>query len=168
MTPHRNEQTAGGIAGRLIGKVKEAAGQLAGRDDLAREGRLQQAQGDADLEAREHRAHAEQQLREADLAEEEARVREEQARLHTRLEAAEREEAAERDRRAAEEAAERRAAQEQAAATQDELEARRRAADRERAADRLEESGEQEAALLEDRARAAEQRADTIDPEETS
>ena len=45
------ERTAGGALGRLAGKIKEAAGAAAGRDELAREGRLQQARVDAEREA---------------------------------------------------------------------------------------------------------------------
>jgi len=56
------ERTTSGVVGKGIGKLKEVAGSVTDRDDLAREGRLQQAQSDADLEAqaaaREARRHA--------------------------------------------------------------------------------------------------------------
>jgi uncharacterized protein YjbJ (UPF0337 family) len=55
-----HERTTGGIAGKLIGRAKEAAGALTGKDALAREGRLQEAQADADTEA----ARAENEARE--------------------------------------------------------------------------------------------------------
>lgn len=42
------EPTAGGIVGALAGKAKQAAGSLVGNKDVAREGRLQQAQVDAE------------------------------------------------------------------------------------------------------------------------
>ncbi len=45
------ELTREGLLGKLAGKAKEAAGSLVGNDDLAREGRLQQAQVDAEAEA---------------------------------------------------------------------------------------------------------------------
>ena len=47
MSAHNDERTAGGLIGRAAGKLKEVVGERAGRDDLAREGRLQQAQADA-------------------------------------------------------------------------------------------------------------------------
>ena len=52
------EQTAGGIAGKIAGKLKAATGELVGNDELAREGRLQESQGDADLAARRDQAEA--------------------------------------------------------------------------------------------------------------
>jgi uncharacterized protein YjbJ (UPF0337 family) len=52
MTHHTHEErTAGGIFGRVAGKAKEFVGGLRGRDDLTREGRLQQVQSEADREA---------------------------------------------------------------------------------------------------------------------
>ncbi len=46
-----NERTAGGVVGKLAGKAKATAGDVLGREDLAREGRLQEAQSDAEVEA---------------------------------------------------------------------------------------------------------------------
>jgi uncharacterized protein YjbJ (UPF0337 family) len=45
------EVTREGLLGLLSGKAKEAAGTLVGNDELARAGRLQQAQIDEDAEA---------------------------------------------------------------------------------------------------------------------
>ncbi len=45
------ELTREGLLGKLAGKAKEAAGSLVGNDDLAREGRLQQAEVEAEAEA---------------------------------------------------------------------------------------------------------------------
>ncbi len=45
------ELTREALFGKLAGKAKEAAGSLVGNDDMAREGRLQQAQLDAEAEA---------------------------------------------------------------------------------------------------------------------
>jgi uncharacterized protein YjbJ (UPF0337 family) len=45
------EVTREGLLGLLAGKAKEAAGTLVGNDELAREGRLQQAQIDDEAEA---------------------------------------------------------------------------------------------------------------------
>ena len=39
-----SEETAGGVVGRLAGKVKEVAGEATGQEDLAREGRLEGAE----------------------------------------------------------------------------------------------------------------------------
>ena len=46
------ERTAGGLAGRIAGKAKETAGSLTGNEELAREGRLQQAASDAQARGR--------------------------------------------------------------------------------------------------------------------
>jgi uncharacterized protein YjbJ (UPF0337 family) len=45
------ELTREDLFGKLAGKAKEAAGSLVGNDDLARDGRLQQAQIDAEADA---------------------------------------------------------------------------------------------------------------------
>src|SRR4051794_40324109 len=49
--PESSETTTGGAVGRLVGKAKAAAGSLLGNSDLEREGRLQQAQADAEARA---------------------------------------------------------------------------------------------------------------------
>ena len=67
MTDQDNEQTTGGVAGKLAGKAKELTGSLVGNDDLAREGRLQQTQVAAEAEARGAAAEANQSAAEADL-----------------------------------------------------------------------------------------------------
>ncbi|MEA2310509.1 MAG: hypothetical protein QOE28_477, partial [Solirubrobacteraceae bacterium] len=38
--PEEQERTTGGLAGKVLGKAKAAAGSLTGNDELAREGRL--------------------------------------------------------------------------------------------------------------------------------
>ena len=53
--PETDERTSGGLAGKAAGKAKELAGEATRNDDLAREGRLQQAQGEAAEEAAEAR-----------------------------------------------------------------------------------------------------------------
>ena len=45
------ERTAGGLAGKVAGKLKAAAGAITGNTPLEREGRLQDAQAEAELEA---------------------------------------------------------------------------------------------------------------------
>jgi uncharacterized protein YjbJ (UPF0337 family) len=62
-----NAATRGGLVDKLMGKVKEAAGNLAGNRDLAEEGELQQARA---AEAR----HAARLEAEAEQAADEARV----------------------------------------------------------------------------------------------
>ncbi len=59
MTDPDTQRTAGGVLGRVAGKAKELSGELTGNEDLAREGRLQQAQADADERARREAAEAE-------------------------------------------------------------------------------------------------------------
>ena len=46
-----SERTVGGVAGKVAGKAKEVVGEALRDDELAREGRLQQAQGDAERDA---------------------------------------------------------------------------------------------------------------------
>jgi uncharacterized protein YjbJ (UPF0337 family) len=48
------EMTREGLFEKLVGKAKEAAGELVGNDDLAEAGRDQQAQVDADSAAAAH------------------------------------------------------------------------------------------------------------------
>jgi uncharacterized protein YjbJ (UPF0337 family) len=160
------ERTAGGLAGRLAGKAKETAGSLTGNDDLAREGRLQQAASDAERVADQEQAEARQAEQEAELAEDKARNEQQRKELENELAADQREEAAERDRARAEA---------EAAA---EAERRARAAETERglqegvaSAQKNQARAEyaedlQDAATLERQADQAEARADAIDPEE--
>ena len=97
------EKTAGGAVGKVVGKVKEAAGELFGQDDLAREGRLQQAQVDAEVVAETHAAEAEQLQTEQQLEADKQENELERQRLRTEITTAEREAALEprtaRDRR---------------------------------------------------------------------
>ena len=81
--PENPEKTTGGLVGRAVGKAKEIAGEVSGKDDLAREGRLQQGQGEAAEDAAEARKDAEQAEAEAALTDEKARVEEERRVLET-------------------------------------------------------------------------------------
>jgi uncharacterized protein YjbJ (UPF0337 family) len=83
MTTENTETVTGGALGKLAGRAKETAGELLGRDDIAREGRLQQAGADADMEARTLAEEARDERAEADL---EARKADNDAE-RTRLEA---------------------------------------------------------------------------------
>src|SRR4051794_33947083 len=94
----QDERTAGGLAGRVAGKAKEAVGSALGNDEVAREGRLQQAAADAERDAHDARTEAEQAQSEAELAERRAANEKERLELENELETEQREEAAERDR----------------------------------------------------------------------
>jgi uncharacterized protein YjbJ (UPF0337 family) len=110
------ERTTGGLVGKLAGKAKEAAGSLVGDSDMAREGRLQQAQSDA--EAAASRFHEEAALREqeAELAEEKTEAELERQRLENEVAAQEREQQIAQDRQQAEREARVEAGDEQAEA----------------------------------------------------
>src|SRR3954453_3902617 len=90
--PDTTERTTGGLAGRLAGKVKAAAGQVLGNEDLAREGRLQEAQSDAEITARREEAEARQRQAEADLEAERNETEVERARLQAEVAQKDREE----------------------------------------------------------------------------
>ncbi len=166
--PENPEKTTGGLAGRAVGKAKEVAGEVTGNEDLAREGRLQQAQGEAADDAAEARKDAEQAAAEARLEDEKAHVEEERQLLDTELAETRREDQIEADLGRAEQAADQRAADEIAAADS-ERRAQETIAER---TDKLADAERREqgrAALeLEDEARQAELRAEALDPKENS
>lgn len=105
---HTREQHAGGLAGKVAAKVKQAAGSLLGDRDLEREGALQEAAVDARDRAARFAGRARHEEARADLAEEQAAVQAERAELGAEELRREREEEIQRDRDAAEIAAERR------------------------------------------------------------
>ena len=71
MTDQENpKQTAGGLVGKVAGKAKEAAGTVAGRDDLVREGKAQQDKAKAQRDAAKKEAQAESARAGARAAEE--------------------------------------------------------------------------------------------------
>ena len=55
MDSESSERTAGGVLGKIVGKAKAAAGTITGNDDLRREGNLQEARSDAEIEAERER-----------------------------------------------------------------------------------------------------------------
>jgi len=124
---NERESTTGGPLGKLAGRAKEAAGSILGREDLQREGKLQQVQSEAEREAAERAAEAEQKEREAELAEERAEV--ESERREVELEAG---------KAAADERAERQLAEEKRAAAAEQAGGRREAAEAEQEARRAE------------------------------
>src|SRR5579884_2252017 len=172
LQPHRKgdpmtqQRTAGGLAGKVVGKAKEAIGSATGNDDLAREGRLQQIQGDAEREARESAAEAQRADAEAQLREERAETELERQRLENEVAAMQREQRAERDRAAAEQAAAADAARRQASAEAQERLERQQAERAEEQAERARLAAAQEEIRLQREARQAQERADAIDPEE--
>ena len=165
-SPDVPETTWGGMLGKVLGRVKEVAGELVRNDDLAREGRLQQAQADAQavaqrragetneleneqqLEAAQHENALERERLRAEIAESDRDAVLEATRQQRQLEAAEREvlevREAERKRRAGE----------RAAAT----------AEHSALSDRV--SEEQRISRTEQNARRAERTADIVDPED--
>src|SRR5215210_8813876 len=94
------ERTAGGLVGKLAGKAKAAAGSLTGNDDLAREGRLQEAQSEAQVDARREAAEAEQAEAEAELEAKKTENELERERLQAEVAEKDRAAAAERERQA--------------------------------------------------------------------
>jgi uncharacterized protein YjbJ (UPF0337 family) len=70
MTDHEQtqEKTAGGLLGKAAGRAKEIVGSTLGNSQLDREGRLQQAQVEAEEEAIEHGQAADEKDAEAKLA----------------------------------------------------------------------------------------------------
>ena len=100
--PDTPDATTGGAIGKAIGKLKQAAGKFTGNEALDREGRLQQAQADAEAVAQRDAAEAglsqaEQQI---EAAKQENEL--ERERLRTEISSAERETALERERQQAE------------------------------------------------------------------
>jgi uncharacterized protein YjbJ (UPF0337 family) len=164
--PETPERTRGGLAGRLAGRFKQAAGSLLGDKDLAREGRLQEAHVDAEADAEA----AAQRARQADagVALDAARTENEieRERLENDVSAREREEAIARDRVKAEQAAQVEAGRREAAADAQRRAQQSAAQAAERSAEQERLAAAQEAAALEREARRAEATAEAIDPEE--
>jgi uncharacterized protein YjbJ (UPF0337 family) len=119
-----SEQTAGGAAGKVIGRLKAAIGSATGRPRLEREGRLQETAGEAELDARKTAQEASVRERQAEVREERTETELERRKLQDEVAAQERAEQIEDHRRAAQR--EREAAEHQAA----ELDAKAHAAER--------------------------------------
>jgi len=163
--PETPERTAGGPLGYVLGKAKSALGAVLGREDLEREGNLQQAQVEAEADAERERQAAELRKREVEVQEERVESAAERDRLRAELEADERKRHIEEleDQREREVAA---AAAERQRAIDAQLQERERAAElaeaealRRRAADA------ESVARLQREAATAERSADIIDPE---
>ena len=163
---NENEQVAGGILGKVAGKAKEIAGEVTRNDELAREGRLQQAHVEAEAEAAVELVEAEQEEAAAALVAERDEAEIERQRLLAEKAQLEREKAIDARAAAAERDAERKAAAEKQAVAKKE-------AMQEKVADTLEGAARRDRAVagaevnaLEREARKAELVADVIDPEE--
>jgi uncharacterized protein YjbJ (UPF0337 family) len=143
--PDDAQRTIGGLAGKAVGKVKEALGQATDSDELEREGRLQQAQARAGLEAE---------------------VRAERDRLANQVATEQREAQIEGDRAATEHRADARAANERSAADAEQAREREQADRSVSAAEDSRVRAAQEANRLEREAHEAERRADALDPTE--
>ena len=164
--PETPKFTRGGLAGKLAGRAKEMAGSAVGNEDLAREGRLQQAQVEAEGDAQIAAERAKQAEAEAELQAERAENEIERERLENEIAAREREEKIERDRLAAEQAAQS-AAQREQAQTSAKQRLQERGADLvERAAQAERIAAAQQTARLDKQADDAAATADAIDPEE--
>jgi uncharacterized protein YjbJ (UPF0337 family) len=161
-----SERTTGGLVGKLAGKAKEATGSLVGNNNLAREGRLQQAQVEAETEADRVAAEATQSAEEAALGQQKRETALERQRLQNEAAAHERDQQIERDRQAAEVEARAEAERKQAEAErQRSVEASAANSATGRAEhDRL--AAAKDEIRLEQQAREAEARAIAIDPKE--
>ena len=157
--------TAGGAAGRMIGKVKSVVGSLFGNDTLEREGNLQQAQADAADEAERRRSTAEFQRGALGLEAERVDLELERERLRTEVEADRRKARVEQDEARMERHVDVEAAEREAAIVHEAEMKQRAAAATERAALHRRDVDAQEAARLERAARVTENVADAIDPE---
>jgi uncharacterized protein YjbJ (UPF0337 family) len=163
-----SERTAGGMVGRVVGKAKEAAGGAIENQDLAREGRLQQAQSEAELEARREaekaRAHEDQAI----IRERQTEIAGQRDQLRNQVAADQREAEIDQDRRQAEHRAaidaerERNAADAEQARDHGAIEQTVKAAENGRVA------ATQEANRLEREAAAADRRAENLDPKEAN
>jgi uncharacterized protein YjbJ (UPF0337 family) len=161
-----DEKTTGGVFGKVAGKAKELAGELTHNDELAREGRLQQAQSEASVEAAADRSEASVAEAQADVVEQRQAVTEERGRIEAELERTRAEQQAETDRELAEKLAVVQEAAEVGQAESVKAEQAERAEARIDEAETEEQRKNREALELEQQARAAESKADALDPKE--
>ena len=82
---NHNERTSGGVIGKVVGKAKETLGQASADDDLTREGRLQRAHSDTELDARRNAELARERERRAALDEREVQDEADRARLENQV-----------------------------------------------------------------------------------
>ena len=159
------EETAGGLLGQVVGKAKSAVGSLLGNENLKREGNLQQAQAEAEVDA-------EREKQAADLRREMAAVKEQRAEAAAERDLLRTELGAEDLRERIEETEARREREIALSANQKQASIEHREALQQRAADATEEAALHRRAAdaaevdrLERAATQAEWAADIIDPE---
>lgn len=104
MPQETSERITAGPLGKLVGKIKRAAGAVTDDELLAREGRLQEAQSDAAREARERELAADAKQKRADLEGQKLETDAERARLGIDVEEATRRQQADQEREKAAEA----------------------------------------------------------------
>lgn len=160
------QRTVGGLVGKAVGRAKEALGGATANAELAREGRLQQVQSDAGLEAQQTAESAREREARGALDERAAEVEAERERLSNEVAAQEREQQIDRDRQTAQERADVQAADERARAEVDLQNETRRANDSVRDAEQERLAAAQQANRLEREAHEAERRASSLDPTE--
>ena len=160
------EETAGGTLGKLAGRAKALAGAPLGREDLHREGRLQQVQSEAERDAAELADKAARKDEEAELAKEKAETEAERRQVELEANKIEAEEQAERKLARERQEAERVAGAEVTAAERERRaeEARAEGTKREAVGEQAKKRGL--AGELKREARRAEEAADAIDPKE--
>ncbi len=163
-----SERTAGGVVGKVVGKAKEALGGAIENEDLAREGRLQQAQSETELEAAREAEKARAHEDEAVLRERQTEIAAQRDQLRNEVAANQREAEIDRDRHQAEQRAAIDAEHERNAA--DAAQARDHGAAEQsvKAAENGRVAATQEANRLEGEAAAAERRAEDLDPKEAN
>jgi uncharacterized protein YjbJ (UPF0337 family) len=162
------ERTTGGLVGKAVGKAKEVLGGATDNDELAREGRLQQVQSEAGLEAEQTAEQARDREARGALEERSAEAGAERDQLRAEAEAQEREEQIDRDREVAQERAASQAAKERAGADAQLQNETRQANDSVRDAEQERIAAAEQLNRLEREAHEAERRARNLDPTEES
>jgi uncharacterized protein YjbJ (UPF0337 family) len=160
------ERTVGGLVGNAVGRAKEALGGATANDELAREGRLQQIQSDAERQAQQRAEDAREREARGALNERAAEVEAERRRLSNKVAAQEREQQIDRDRRVAQGRADAQAADERARADADLQNETRQANESVRDAEQGRLAAAERANRLEREAHEAERRASNLDPTE--
>jgi uncharacterized protein YjbJ (UPF0337 family) len=163
-----SERTAGGMVGKVVGKTKEALGGAIENDDLAREGRLQQAQSEAELEARREAEKARAHEDQAVIRERQTEIAGQRDQLRNEVAADQREAEIEQDRRLAEHRAAIDAERELDAADVEQARDHGATEQSVKAAENGRVAATQEANRLEREAAAAERRAENLDPKEAN
>jgi uncharacterized protein YjbJ (UPF0337 family) len=164
--PTTREETAGGLVGKLAGKVKAAVGSVIGHDDLAREGHLQHAQSDAERDARGAAADARQRQAEVELEAATTDNELERDRVQAEVARKDAETRIDQERERAQQQVDVQAQREQVAAEGERRIETARATASERQASAQKRAEDDAATRLEQAALAADAKADVLDPKE--